>query len=109
MENFKELYKEIEELTGIEPKNIPEKIMKFNEEFGELNAEIGKMLGETYKPYNQDEMLGEMADALQVLLSIYVSIGKEKNITIDDVFAKMKEKNQKWRNKIPEYTKLNKI
>lgn len=107
---FKELYEEIVELTAIEPKDIPTKFMKLDEEKGELSAEILKLLGETYKPYNREELLGEMADALQVLLSIYVSLNKlDPTVTIEEVFRKMKEKNQKWRDTIPTYTKLQPI
>ena len=102
---FTDLTKDIHRINQHESKDIGFKFMKFNEEFGEFNAEYIKFKGFTYKEYNRDELLGEMADSLQVLLSIYDHIAGETNITIKDVLEKISEKNIKWETKIKEYKK----
>lgn len=102
---FEELYNEIKEINNLETKPIEAKFLKFNEEYGEFVAEFLKFKGYTYKPYDKNELTSEMADALQVLLSIYFNIEQETGITINDVFEKMKIKNIKWRTKIKEYVK----
>lgn len=100
-----ELIKEIHEINQIETKELPVKIMKFNEEFGEFSAEVLKLLGYTYKKYNKDELLSEMADTLQCLLSIYLDICQNHDITFHEILIKMGEKNEKWKTKISAYTK----
>ena len=106
---FTNLNIDINRINKIESKDIGFKFMKFNEEFGEFNAEYIKFKGLTYKEYNRNELLGEMADSLQVLLSIYDHIGGETNITIKDVLEKISEKNIKWETKIKDYKKNKKI
>lgn len=103
---FHDIYKDIERINKLEIKDIGFKFIKFNEEFGEFCAEYLKYKGLTYKEYNREELLGEMADALQVLLSIYTHIGEETNISIDDILEKILKKNKKWENKLTEYITL---
>ena len=105
-DNFSKVFKEIKEINKKEVKSLPIKFIKFNEEFGEMCAEYLKLEGATYKPYDKEELKAEMADALQVLLSIYSQIEDEAGITIDDVLETIKIKNVKWVTKIDEYTKM---
>jgi cytidylate kinase len=46
-----------------------------------------------------------MADALQCLLSIFLDICQNRNISFDEILNKVAEKNKKWKNKISEYKK----
>jgi len=104
---FEQINNDISRINKIESKPLLSKFIKFNEEYGEFNAEYLKFLGHTYKPYIQEDLLGEMADSLQVLLSIFNEIGKETGITINDILKKVQEKNIKWENKIKYYTENN--
>jgi len=100
---FTELVKEIQDINNIETKEIPIKIIKFNEEFGEFAAEFLKMRGYTYKEYSEKDLKSEMADSLQCLLSIFLEVCEEANIPFTDILTEMKVKNKKWRDKITEY------
>jgi len=102
-EFFINLNYDINRINQMENKDIGGKFIKFNEEYGEFNAEYLKFLGLTYKDYDKDELLGEMADTLQVLLSIYNQICDETGITISDILNKIKEKNIKWETNIKNY------
>ena len=86
-----------------EPKGVAERVVKFNEEFGEFNAEIIKMLGLTYKPFNRQDIIDEGADALQVLFSIILTICQEKDIEFYEFIDAMDKKNKKWESKIKDY------
>ena len=103
VEMFYKVTDDINRINQLESKDIGFKFMKFNEEFGEFNAEYIKFKGFTYKEYDKEELISEMADALQVLLSIYNHIGNETNITFSDILEKIIEKNEKWERKIKEY------
>jgi len=98
---FEQINNDISRINEIESKPL---LSKFNEEYGEFNAEYLKFLGHTYKKYIQEDLLDEMADSLQVLLSIFNEIGKETGITMNDILEKIQEKNIKWENKIKDYT-----
>lgn len=103
--NIENILKEIDELNQIENKTIPEKFIKQVEEEGEFAAEVIKMLGLSHKEYDKEHLIEEMADALQVKFSLYLSICEKTGITMDEIFTKIVEKNKKWRTKLPEYTK----
>lgn len=96
---------EIYELNGIDNKTIPERFIKFNEEFGEFSAEYGKMIGISHKPYDKDHLVEEMADALQNMFSVYLDVCLAGGFPIEEVFEQILVKNQKWREKAPLYTK----
>ena len=102
---FEELIAEIKDLNVLEKKTIPEKFVKFAEEFGEFAAETVKMLGMSHKQYDRAHHVEEMADSLQVHVSTILSICEEKGIDFKEVLIEMKKKNGKWREKIPQYTK----
>jgi len=103
--NIYELVSEIEELNGLDNKTLPERIIKFNEEFGEFNAEVGKLIGITHKPYDKEHLIEEAADFLQNTFSVLLETSKRAGFTLDDIYAEIKVKNQKWRSKVPLYTK----
>lgn len=104
-----ELIKEISELNTYDSKTLGERFIKHQEEFGEFSAEVAKLIGISHKPYDRDHLVEEMADALQNVFSIYDHVTKiDSTITMAEVFETMKVKNQKWRSKIPEYTRLKK-
>ena len=106
---FEKVYNDIVEINKSETKSIPDKIMKFNEEFGEFNAELIKMRGESYKEYSEDALKSEMADPFQVLLSIYTEIFKLTNITIESLLEEVIIKDKKWLEMIKDYTKNTKL
>ena len=103
-----DIISEIKELNTLDNKTIPERILKYDEEFGEFSAELCKLLGLTHKPYDKEHSTEEMADVIQVLFSIYLDICTKTGITMEEVFDEIPIKNNKWREKIPNYTK-NKI
>ena len=103
--NIYELISEIEELNGIDNKTLPERIIKFNEEFGEFNAEVGKLIGITHKPYDKPHLIEEAADFLQNAFSVLIETGKLAGFSLEDIFSEIKVKNQKWRSKAPLYIK----
>jgi NTP pyrophosphatase (non-canonical NTP hydrolase) len=104
---FHKIFTDITRINKLEEKDIAYKFIKFNEEFGEFSAEFLKLKGYTYKSYDKDELVGEMADTLQVLLSIYSQIGEVTDISLNDILEKIVIKNIKWENKIKDYTKIN--
>lgn len=104
---FHKIFTDITRINKLEEKDVAYKFIKFDEEFGEFSAEFLKFKGYTYKPYDKDELIGEMADTLQVLLSIYSQIGEETNISLDDILERIALKNIKWEDKIKDYTNLN--
>lgn len=103
---IKDLIVEIDELNSHDNKTIGERFIKYNEEFGEFSAEVAKLVGITHKQYDREHLVEEMADWIQNVFSISNHITSVTDITIDEVFDKMSEKNQKWRDLIPEYTKF---
>lgn len=105
--NLNEILDEITELNGLDNKTLPERVIKFNEEFGEFNAEVGKLIGITHKPYDKPHLLEESADYLQNTFSVLIDTCQKAGFTMEDVFAEIKVKNQKWRAKAPLYTKNN--
>ena len=102
-DKFNKTIADIHRINQIETKDIGFKMMKFNEEFGEMNAEYLKFKGLTYKEYDKLELTKEMADALQVMLSIYDHIQGETGITIDEILSEILIKNKKWESKIKQY------
>lgn len=101
----KEIINEIKELNGIDNKNLLERMVKFQEEYGEFNAEVGKMIGITHKPFDKVHLKEEMADAMQCMFSIYLDICEKQGFDIDDIFDEIVVKNKKWREKVPLYGK----
>ena len=102
---IKVILKQISDLNNLDNKTTLERFIKFNEEYGEFNAEYCKLIGISHKPFDKDHLKEEMADALQNMFSIYLDVCKQGGFTIDDVFAEILVKNQKWREKAPLYTK----
>ena len=101
---FELITEDIRRINKLEPKNLEFKIMKFNEEFGECNAEIIKLLGYTYKPHNRENLIDEMADSFQCLMSIFVDIEDKFGISIEEeIMPAVLKKNKKWEAKIEEY------
>lgn len=104
---FKEVVEDIERLNGLDSKSILEKVLKFNEEFGEFSQELIKVLGFTHKPYDEEHLIEESADSLQVHLSIILAVCKLKGIKFERVLDKLLEKDKKWEAKMKEYTRDN--
>jgi len=102
--DFNKIYQQIKETNKLETKETALKFIKFDEEYGEMCSEYLKLVGGTYKKFDKEALASEMADTLQVLLSIFSDIEDKTEITIGDVFAKLEIKNKKWRDKISEYT-----
>lgn len=100
-----EIINEIRELNSIDKKELLERMCKFQEEYGEFNAEVGKMIGITEKPFDREHLKEEMADAMQCMFSIYLDICDKQNFTIDDIFDEIIVKNKKWRKNAPLYGK----
>ena len=104
---FDEIIKEIKELNDLDNKSISERVLKFNEEFGEFSAELCKVVGITHKPYDEEHLIEEAADALQCQLSLILDICNIMNIDFNNILEEILIKNSKWRVKIPEYTNKN--
>lgn len=103
MSDINKVLEDIKRVSLLENKGIPERIIKFNEEFGEFTSEIVKLLGFTHKPYDEEHLIEEGADALQVLISIIFRISQEKNIDFQRFIDAMETKTAKWESKIPDY------
>jgi len=101
----KEIIDEIRELNSIDNKDLLERMVKFQEEYGEFNAELVKMIGITHKPFDREHLKEEMADAMQCMFSVYLDICDKQGFTIDEIFDEIVIKNKKWREKAPLYTK----
>lgn len=104
---FDEIIKEIRELNRLDNKSIPERVLKFNEEFGEFSAELCKVVGITHKPYDEPHLIEEAADALQCQFSLILHVCEILNIDFNNILEEILIKNNKWRSKIPEYTLIN--
>ena len=104
LELLQKVINEIEELSILENKTIERRIIKFNEEYGEFSAEIIKLLGDTYKPFDLQHLIEEGTDALIVFLSIILKLCKLLDIEFNEFLEMAEIKNQKWRDKMPHYT-----
>ena len=86
----------IRELAIKEPKNLLEKMIKLQEECGELAQEVlvqQQSSGSTYKKSLPHGLPKECADILLVVLSIFFSQGYSK----DQLAQFLDEKIDKWR------------
>lgn len=101
---FSTIVDDIARINGLDGRSIPERFVKYNEEFGEFAAEVIKMIGSTQKPYDEDHLVEESADALQCLISIMLDVCKKKNIDFTRVLETILLKDKKWEAKIKEYT-----
>lgn len=105
MNKFDKILEDISKVNALDTKTIPEKVLKFNEEFGEFSQELIKLLGFTHKPYDESHFIEESADCLQVLLSIQLAACKLKGIPFNKILEALLEKNKKWEAKSKEYTR----
>lgn len=101
---IEEILEEISELNHLDGKKFLERFLKFSEEYGEFSAEVCKMIGITQKPYDEEHLIEEMADAIQNQFSVYLNVCEVGNFSIERVFEQIVIKNQKWRECIPKYT-----
>jgi len=102
---FDQVIHDIKRVNKLDTKSIPEKVLKFNEEFGEFSTELIKLLGITYKPYDEEHFIEESADALQVQLSIQLAACELKGIDFNRVLEALLIKNKKWEAMSPKYTR----
>ena len=101
------LINDIARINEVDNKSIPERVMKYNEEFGEFMTEAIKLLGFTYKPFDREHFVEEAADSLQSLLSVQLAACKKAGVDFQEVLDKMPEKNRKWEEKVKQYTRNN--
>lgn len=104
-EVWQTIIEEIEDLNQEDTKNLPERVLKFNEEFGEFAAELVKYVGITHKPFDQAHLLEEAADSFQCLMSIFIHAFQKTGISMDAFQKEIFKKNHKWREKSKEYTR----
>lgn len=104
-ELFSQIITDIERVNDIDTKTIPEKVFKFNEEFGEFITELGKSIGMTHKVYDEPHLIEESADALTVIISIILISCKLRNIPFQKVLEAMPEKIKKWETMCQKYTR----
>ena len=97
------MLEDIKRISLLENKGLLERILKFNEEFGEFATEIGKLTGFTHKPYDEEHLIEEGADALVVQFSIIIKICEMQNIDFQRFIDAMERKNKIWESKIPNY------
>ena len=102
---FEQVIADIERVNEIDSKSIPEKVFKFDEEFGEFITELGKSIGMTHKPYDEEHFIEEATDSLQVHLSIILKAFKDRNIPFEKVLLAFPEKNKKWETMCKKYTR----
>lgn len=101
---LEKIINEIQELSELENKSLERRIIKFNEEFGEFNAEVVKYLGDTPKPFDLPHLVEEGTDSLIVMLSIILKVCKIFDLSFNAFLYEAIRKNEKWREKIPNYT-----
>jgi len=101
---LEKILNEISELNHLDGKKFLERFLKYNEEYGEFSAEVCKLIGITQKPYDEDHLIEEMADAIQNQFSVYLNVCEIGKFSIEEVFKKIIVKNQKWRECYPKYT-----
>ena len=101
---FSTIVEDIARINGLDKRELGTRFIKYNEEFGEFSAEVIKMIGSTQKPYDEEHLIEESADALQCLISIQLHVCEEKGIDFNVVLKTILEKNKKWEAKIKEYT-----
>lgn len=104
-DKFKKLIDDVDRINNIDGKSIPERVMKFNEEFGEYITEAIKLLGFTYKPFDREHFIEESADSLQTMLSVQLAACKLAGVDFQEILDKMPEKNRKWEDKAKQYTR----
>lgn len=97
---------DVRRVNRIEPKQLELKIIKLQEELGEFCSEIVKLKGGSYKPFNKENLIEEMADVLQCIFAVYDNVEQETGISIErDIIPMIFEKNKKWESKIQQYNK----
>jgi len=105
--NFYQIYTEIKKLNASESKPLEMKFLKFNEEFGEMVAEYIKYKGYSNKDFIKENLVEEMADTLQVLMSIFSQIETELNIPFSTILTTIQTKNVKWSKQIETINRKN--
>jgi len=101
---FSKIIEDISRINLLDGRELGTRFIKYGEEFGEFSAEVIKMIGSTQKPYDEEHLIEESADALQCLISIIIHVCKEKNIDFNIVLKTILEKNKKWEAMIKKYT-----
>jgi NTP pyrophosphatase (non-canonical NTP hydrolase) len=85
----------IEKLSKQEKKTLLQRMVKLQEECGELAQEVlvnQNASGSQYKEAGADGVLGECVDVTLVALSIYFSSGG----TVDELAGRLETKSLKW-------------
>ncbi len=90
------IYNEIQYINHLGPATLAERLGKLTEEVGELATAVNKTTGLKRHTNSQEEirseMLGEVADSIQNVMSIAADAG----FTFDEICQAMVAKNQKW-------------
>jgi len=85
----------VEKLSKQEIKTLLQRMVKLQEEVGELAQEVlvhEKASGSQYKEAGADGILGECTDIMLVTLSIFYHMGA----STDDLAALLEKKSAKW-------------
>ena len=89
--------KHVQHLAIVEPKSIMERMVKLQEEMGELAQEVliaHQASGSKHKSAGPDGISGECVDVIIVALSIFFKTGH----TEDELNQLIEKKCQKWEN-----------
>ena len=89
------LLEKIKKLSLAEQKNLLARMVKLQEESGELAQEVlihEKCSGSAYKEAGPDGIMGEAVDVLLVALSIFFKVGG----SVEDLGNIMDKKSSKW-------------
>jgi len=90
------LFQDIQNLSLHEKKSLLQRMVKLQEECGELAQEVlihTNASGSQYKEKKEDTLKKECVDILLVVLSIYF---QEKG-SVDELFSLLYEKKEKWK------------
>lgn len=95
MNSIQSILERIEKLSHQEKKSLLQRMLKLQEESGELAQEVlvhQNASGSQYKEAGADGILGECVDVMLVVLSIYFSCEG----TIEELAGRLETKSLKW-------------
>ena len=100
---FNRIWERVEKVNPLETRSIEAKFLKLTEELGELAAEVIALQGQTYKEFDKENLIEEMADTLLMIFSIFSELLTMTETDKEDLFAACETKLIKWESMIRYY------